>query len=78
MGRRHCHLCQMAQQALLSSAGPLGLAVSEFDVDEDPGLARQFGDRVPVIRYRGRVLAEGEIDAGRLRPLLAAIAREPV
>jgi hypothetical protein len=50
------------------------LGVSEYDIDEDPLLLPQFSDRVPVILYHGRVLAEGRIDPARLRVGLDEIA----
>ena len=65
--RRDCHLCQLARQALAELSDTCDLAISEFDVDEDPSLLRQFTDRVPVVLFRGQVVAEGRIESGRLR-----------
>jgi predicted thioredoxin/glutaredoxin len=48
--------------------------VSEYDIDEDNLLQRRFTDRVPVILYRGRVLAEGRVDPNQLRAALDGIA----
>jgi hypothetical protein len=50
------------------------LVVSEYDIDEDPLLRAQFTDRVPVILYRRRVLAEGRVDPDQLRVALDEIA----
>ena len=55
------------------------LVVSEYDIDEDPVLRPRFTDRVPVILYRGRVLAEGRVDTGQLRVALdELVTREGV
>jgi len=51
------------------------LAVSEYDIDEDPLLQRRFTDRVPVILYRGRVLAEGRIDPNQLQVALDGLSQ---
>jgi hypothetical protein len=71
--RRNCPLCDLASASLLEVAAGRGLEISEFDVDDDPELLRQFTDRVPVIRYRGQVLAEGRIDSDRLEEALTAL-----
>lgn len=71
--RRQCPLCDLASASLRQDATARSLGISEFDVDEDPELLRHFSDRVPVIRYRGRVVAEGRIDASRLRIALDAL-----
>ncbi len=71
--RRNCPLCDLASASLLEVAAGRGLGVSEFDVDDDPELLRQFTDRVPVIRYRGQMLAEGRIDSDRLEEALTAL-----
>lgn len=72
--RRNCHLCELARSPLADLAAAQGLGISEFDVDEDPALLRQFTDRVPVVLYRGQVLAEGRIDPARLREGFVAIS----
>ncbi|MGC2191279.1 MAG: glutaredoxin family protein [Candidatus Dormiibacterota bacterium] len=71
--RRNCPLCDLASDSLREVAADLGLGVSEFDVDEDSELLRQFTDRVPVIRYRAQVVAEGWIDRARIRERLAQL-----
>ncbi|HUY54451.1 MAG TPA: glutaredoxin family protein [Candidatus Nanopelagicaceae bacterium] len=73
--RRNCPLCDLASAALAEVAAAQGLGISAFDVDDDPQLAREFTDRVPVVRYRGRVLAEGRTDAAHLVAALAALER---
>ncbi|MGA8425968.1 MAG: glutaredoxin family protein, partial [Candidatus Dormiibacterota bacterium] len=67
-------LCESAHDLLIELASARGLAVSQYDIDEDALLRLQFTDRVPVIRYRGRVLAEGRVAPDALRAALDEIA----
>ena len=43
--REGCHLCEVAAQMLERA----GISVQEVDVDADPELERQYGNRVPVL-----------------------------
>lgn len=72
LSRRNCPLCDRGHAALLAAANRAGVAVSEFDVDEDDRLRQLYGERVPVILYRGRLLAEGRIDPVALSLALEA------
>ncbi len=73
LGRRHCHLCERARAMVGPLAQAAGIGVSEYDVDEDPDLVAEFGLRVPVLRFRGRVLAEGRFDPNQLRRLIGEL-----
>ncbi|MGH7611661.1 MAG: glutaredoxin family protein [Candidatus Dormibacteria bacterium] len=77
LGRRGCHLCEQARDAVLPAAGELGLGVSEYDVDDDPGLRAEFGERVPVLRRGDRVLLEGRIEPGAVRAALHRLLPSP-
>jgi hypothetical protein len=70
LSRRNCPLCESARSVLIELASARQVTVSEYDIDEDHLLRRQFTDRVPVILYRGRVVAEGRVDPDRLRAAL--------
>ncbi|MGC2295453.1 MAG: glutaredoxin family protein [Candidatus Dormiibacterota bacterium] len=70
LSRRNCPLCESARVILLELAAAHRMVVSEYDIDEDPVLRARFTDRVPVILYRDRVLAEGQVDAAELRVAL--------
>jgi len=72
--RRNCPLCELARSTLAELAGDRRWRISEFDVDEDPDLLREFTDRVPVIRYRGQVVAEGRIEPVDLQAALQRIS----
>jgi predicted thioredoxin/glutaredoxin len=64
--REGCHLCDDALGALRS----LGFEPEVRDVDADDELFGLYDWRVPVVLVDGRVVAEGRIDADRLRNVL--------
>ena len=74
LSRRNCPLCESAHEVLIELAAARRLGVSEYDIDADPLLQPRFTDRVPVILYQGRVLAEGRVNRNRLREALDEIA----
>lgn len=75
--RVDCSLCEKAEAALIALRVPLGFDLEARDVDQDATLLERYSDRVPVVAYDGRELAEGQIDACRLRTvLLAALASD--
>ena len=69
--RAGCHLCEVAAETLERVAGEAGLAVAEVDVDADPELQAEYGDRVPVVLLDGREHSYFTVDVPRLRQDLA-------
>ena len=67
MTREGCHLCEAAADALAPVAAEAGLAVVPVDVDGDPDLQAEFGDRVPVLLLDGREHSYFTVDVPRLR-----------
>ena len=65
--RRGCHLCEQVEEMLASR--PAETVV--VDVDAAPGLAEEFGTRVPVVEVDGRILIEGRFEERELLRLLA-------
>ena len=66
--RPGCHLCDEARPIVASVAARAGVEIEEVDIDSDPALTRDFGLRIPVVLGPdGTVLAEGQIEARRLR-----------
>jgi hypothetical protein len=49
LSRAYCHLCDDMRDALAPIALRHGAHVVELDVDADPALERDYGDRVPVL-----------------------------
>ncbi|BCW93043.1 MAG: hypothetical protein KatS3mg007_0937 [Thermoanaerobaculum sp.] len=72
--RPNCRLCQELEAFLPSFAELYGLAVREVNVEEDPNLLSQYGEKVPVLAVKGQVLVCGRTSpeelAGKLRELL--------
>ena len=65
--REGCHLCVPAAETLTRIAGEAGLPVELVDVDGDPELRAEYGDRVPVVLLDGREHSYFTVDVGRLR-----------
>jgi thiol-disulfide isomerase/thioredoxin len=65
--RDGCHLCEEAAGALAPVAAEAGLAVVAVDVDADPELRAEYGDRVPVLLLDGREHSYFTVDLPRLR-----------
>jgi glutaredoxin len=65
--RTGCHLCETAAEVLAPIAAEAGLAVTPLDVDADPDLQAEYGDRVPVVLLDGREHSYFTVDVPRLR-----------
>lgn len=68
---RECHLCGRARADLDAVTAATGVAWSEIDVATDPELAREYGDRLPVVLLDGAEHGYWEVDVERLRRDLA-------
>ena len=67
MTRAGCHLCEVAAETLERIAAEAGLRPEAVDVDADPELQAEFGDRVPVVLLDGREHSYFTVDVVRLR-----------
>jgi glutaredoxin len=65
--RAGCHLCEVAAETLDRIAVEAGLVPGIVDVDGDPELRAEYGDRVPVVLLDGREHSYFTVDVGRLR-----------
>jgi hypothetical protein len=65
--REGCHLCEAAAGAVAPVAAEAGLTVVPVDVDADPELRAEYGDRVPVLLLDGREHSYFTVDVRRLR-----------
>jgi glutaredoxin len=65
--RAGCHLCETAADTLAGIAGQAGLTPVAVDVDADPELRAEYGDRVPVVLLDGREHSYFTVDEPRLR-----------
>ena len=65
--RAGCHLCLTAAEQLAPIATRAGLEPVLVDVDADPELQAEYGDRVPVLLVDGREHSYFTLDVPRLR-----------
>ena len=65
--RAGCHLCVTAAETLARIGAEAGLVPEEVDVDTDPELQAEYGDRVPVVLLDGREHSYFTVDVERLR-----------
>ena len=73
--RAGCHLCEIAAETLGRVAAEAGLEPVAVDVDADPELRAEYGDRVPVIEIDGREHGFWTVEEPRFRSALARAAR---
>ena len=69
--RQGCHLCAEAETEVARICADLGLGFSTADIDTDPELRAEYGDRVPVIMVDGREHGYFRVEEKRLRAALA-------
>jgi glutaredoxin len=65
--RAGCHLCITAAETLTRIGAEAGLVPDEVDVDTDPALQSEYGDRVPVVLLDGQEHSYFTVDVVRLR-----------
>jgi glutaredoxin len=65
--RAGCHLCEAAAETLTRIGAEAGLVPESIDVDSEPGLQAEYGDRVPVVLVDGREHSYFTVDVVRLR-----------
>ena len=65
--RAGCHLCDVAAETLARIGAEAGLVPVAVDVDADPDLQAEYGDRVPVVLVDGREHSYFTVDVPRLR-----------
>jgi glutaredoxin len=65
-----CSLCTTAEADAARICDELGVPWDTVDVDADPELRAEYGDRVPVIMVDGREHAFWRVEEPRLRAAL--------
>jgi hypothetical protein len=71
MSRQGCHLCEVAEADVARICGELGATWAVTDVDTDPELRAEYGDRVPVILVDDAEHGYWRVEEDRLRAALA-------
>ena len=69
--RADCGLCEKAEAEVARICADVGAGWSTVDVDSDPELRAEYGDRVPVIEVDGREHGFWRVEEDRLRAALA-------
>ena len=64
--RPGCHLCDVAKEAMARVAAASGEAWEQRDVEADPELEAEYGDRLPVILLDGREHGYWRVEEERL------------
>lgn len=74
--REDCHLCEEAVETLETVADEEGieLDLSLVDVDADPALREEYGERVPYVLLNDRPAFKYRVDPGAARSKLRALA----
>jgi len=68
--RTNCHLCEVARADVQRICDELAVQFDETDVDRDPVLRAEYGDRVPVIVVDDKEHGYFRVDEARLRAAL--------
>lgn len=70
VGKPDCHLCDDARSVIASVCTELGVSWQEVSILDDPELADEFWDRIPVTLIDDKVHNIYRVDADRLRNAL--------
>ncbi|GAA2818418.1 glutaredoxin family protein [Saccharopolyspora taberi] len=71
MVREDCHACEQAVADVDRICGELGVRWTSEDVDSDPELRAEYGDRVPVILIDNVEHGYWKVEEPRLRAALS-------
>jgi hypothetical protein len=68
LSRPECSLCEQLLAELAEVLSPAEAAqVRVLDVDQDPALARKYGQRIPVLLADGEFVCDYRLDRERVR-----------
>lgn len=62
-----CHLCEAMKALALPVLQELGLQLEERDVRDEPEEFRLYGSEIPVLLWKGAVVARGRTTAEAVR-----------
>jgi glutaredoxin len=69
-GKPGCCLCDDAREAIAAVQAERQFDLREVDITLDPGLNRDYGERIPVVEVDGEEAFELRVEAPELRLLL--------
>jgi Glutaredoxin-like domain (DUF836) len=70
IGKPGCHLCDTAREVVASVTTELGIGWRELSILDDPVLAEQFWEQIPVVLVDGEQHDFLRVDERRLRDAL--------
>jgi hypothetical protein len=70
IGKPGCHLCDDARAVIARVADDLGVTWEEWSIADDPSLAEDYWEQIPVTLVDGRQHDYWRVDEGRLRTAL--------
>jgi glutaredoxin len=70
--RQGCHLCEVAEAEVERICTDLDVPWELTDVDADPELRAEYGERVPVILVNGEEHGYWRVEEPRLRAALTS------
>lgn len=73
-GKPGCCLCDDARAEVQELRDRHRFALEEIDVSLDPGLHRDYGERIPVVAVDGHEACELQVDSAEVERLLAKVA----
>jgi hypothetical protein len=72
IGKPDCHLCDDARAVIAQVCAATGESWTELSILDDPVLADEYWERIPVVLVDGRPHDFWRVDAGRLTRALGA------
>lgn len=72
IGKPDCHLCEDAEAVVRAVCADLGVGWEKRSITEDPMLADEYWEKIPVVLVDGVSHDYWRIDPTRLRTALAA------
>ena len=75
IGKPGCHLCDEARAVVEKVARDTGVGWSELSILDDPALAEQYWEQIPVVLVDGKPHDFWRVDEERLRSALAGRRR---
>ncbi len=73
-GKPGCCLCDDAREEVARLRERHGFELEEVDISLDARLAREYGERIPVVAVDGREACELRVDSAELERLLGRVA----
>jgi hypothetical protein len=71
IGKPDCHLCEDAEVVVRAVCDELGVGWEARSITDDPALADEYWEKIPVVLVDGVSHDYWRIDAARLRAALA-------